>query len=154
MQLLLEEVCQNLRNWFVSYDKGDVFSGSFEVKDGVITGQGQTKTPTINAGDYFRIIGSRQNDGVYIAGTDTPKDEYFNGQVWILRPPAAFLALLNDIAQWQERNGAADSANMSPFTSESFGGYSYSKGAAGQTGGTAITWQRQFSSRLNAWRKI
>lgn len=154
MQILLEEVCQHLRNWFVSADKGDVYSGSFRVTDGEITGEGQTKTPDINSGDYFRIIGSRQNDGVYIAGTDTPQDDYFNGQVWILRPSAAFLALVKDIGDWQEQNGAADSANMSPFASESFGGYSYSKGSAGANGGTAMTWQRQFASRLNAWRKI
>ena len=47
---------------------------------------------------------------------------------------------------------------MSPFTSESFAGYSYSKGGAGgsgSSGGSGATgWKAAFASRLNAWRKL
>lgn len=154
MQLLLEEICQHIRNWFCDFRRGDVTSGVFIIQDGVITGAGRTATPTIDEGTYFRIIGSRKNDGVYIAGTDIPTDETFNGQVWIMHPTAAFLACVNEIAAWQAKNGGVDSENMSPYTSESFGGYSYSKGGGGSQGGTATTWQGQFASRLNAWRKI
>lgn len=155
MQLLLEEICQNLRNWFCRYEDGDVISGTFNIAEGVIIPIGKTKLPEIEDGTYFRIVGSFKNNGVYIKGTDIPVDESFNGQIWLLHFPAAFLALVSEIAEWQEKNGAIDSTNMSPFTSESFGGYSYSKGSGtGSGGGAAVSWQNQFASRLNAWRKI
>lgn len=153
MQPLFEEICQHLRNWFCDYNSGDVYAGSFTITSGTISGQGKTKTPPIESGMYYRIIGSYKTNGVYKAGTDTPADDTFNGQVWLLHPPAAFLALYADIKAWQEKNGGAESANMSPFTSESFGGYSYSKSGSGN-GGAAATWQGQFNSRLNTWRKI
>lgn len=154
MQPLFEEICQHLRNWFCDYNSGDVYAGSFTIISGTISGQGKTKTPPIESGMYYRIIGSYKTNGVYKAGTDTPADDTFNGQVWLLHPPAAFLALVKDISDWQAVNGAATSTNMSPFSSESFGGYSYSKGAGSGGGGTATTWQAQFASRLNTWRKI
>ena len=49
-----------------------------------------------------------------------------------------------------------ENPNMSPFSSESFGGYSYSKaqGYAGEGGGMLNTWQAIFASRLAPWRKI
>lgn len=154
MQNLLEEICQHLRNWFTTYDRGDVYSGSFSISGGIIEGAGTTSTPEISAGMYYRIIGSYKNDGVYLAGTDTPTDEAFNGQVWIMHPPAAFIALVSEIKTWQEANGGATSDNMSPFASESFGGYSYSKGSGNSAGGTATSWASQYAARLNAWRKI
>ena len=155
MQLLLEEICQNLRNWFCDYTKGDVISGSFAIHNGVISGIGKTVVPEIETGTYYRIVGSYKNNGVYLAGTDVPVDETFNGQLWFLHFPAAFLALVKEISDWQELNGGADSINMSPFNSESFGGYSYTKGGSSSAGGgNATTWQQQYASRLNAWRKI
>ena len=66
-----------------------------------------------------------------------------------------FEELCNDISAWREKNEAADSANMSPFSSESFGGYSYSKGSSGSSGGgSGVTWQDQFRARLNTYRRI
>ena len=40
----------------------------------------------------------------------------------------------------------------SPYTSESFGDYSYTK-ATGESG-APLTWRDVFASRLNAWRKL
>lgn len=154
MQLLLEEVCTHIRNWFVDYNQGDIYSGTFSIQNGEITGKGTTKTPTIESGMYYRIVGSFKNNGVYLAGTDAPVDEEFNGQIWLLHPTAAFLSLVAEIDAWQKAYGGSDSVNMSPYSSESFGGYSYSKGGSGSGGATATTWQGQFASRLNAWRKI
>ena len=78
-------------------------------------------------------------------------DEIFDGVIWLMAIPKAFLDLVKEIEDWQKKNGAADSAAMSPFNSESFGGYSYSKGTGG---GTATTWQTIYASHLNIWRKI
>jgi hypothetical protein len=44
---------------------------------------------------------------------------------------------------------------MSPFTSESFGGYSYSKGGGSDASGKGQnTWQGAFKARLNAYRRM
>ena len=156
MQTLIEEICQNIRNYFVDFYRGDVFRGAFSIENDEIVATDGSKTPIITNGMYYRIKGSYLNDGVYLKGTDIPKDETFKGEIWLMHPPASFLSLVEEIAAWNEINAAVDSANMSPFTSESFGGYSYSKGNGnGQSGsGTAVTWQAQFATRLNAWRKV
>ena len=45
--------------------------------------------------------------------------------------------------------------SMSPFTSESFAGYSYSKSGSGNAnGGSNITWQDAFGGRLNKYRRL
>ncbi len=154
MQLMLEEVCQNIRNFFCDYKKGDICAGEFQIVNGQLEGLNGTPTPVIYTGLYYRIVGSRINNGIFIAGTDTLTDEEaFDGEVWLLRLPVAFLALVEEIKEWQEKNGAATSDNMSPFNSESFGGYSYSKGTS-SSGGAAVSWASQYAARLNAWRKI
>ena len=149
MQLIIEEVCQSIRNFFTKHDGSDVLQGAFSIDSGILYYNGEV-VPQVG---YFRIVGSALNDGVYKGGVDTLQDEAFTGEVWFMHPPAAFLACCKDIADWQAANGGADSANMSPYSSESFGGYSYSKGG-GVNGATAVTWAAQFRSRLNAWRKI
>ena len=148
MQIILEEICQNIRNFFV----GEVKEGAITINDGAISINGEPEE--ISDGRYYRIVGSYENDGIYIAGTDTPTNETFAGEIWLMRPSPAFLALVEEIKAWQTANGAADSQNLSPYTSESFGGYSYSKSGGGTGGGTAATWQGQYAARLNAWRKI
>jgi hypothetical protein len=154
MRILLEEICRETRNWFCDYTKGDIYAGRFQIEDGTITGLDGTRTPPITEGMHYRISGSYKNDGICLAGTDTPEDETFTGEIWLLHFPKAFLELCDEIKAWQDENGGATSTNMSPFTSESFGGYSYSKGGSGASGGTAVTWKAQYASRLNAWRKI
>ena len=150
MQLTIEEVCQSIRNYFTRPDGRDVLVGTFTISGDVLYCDGEV----VPQDGYFRIIGSASNDGVYKAGTDHfATDETFDGEMWFMHLPAAFVACCKDISEWQTANGGASSANMSPYSSESFGGYSYSKGG-GTNGATAVTWQAQFRSRLNAWRKI
>lgn len=85
-------------------------------------------------------------------------DEVFTGAVWAMAVPPSVIALAEDIQAWQAKNGTVDSVAMSPFTSESFGGYSYSKSGGSTTNGGsasgANTWQGAFANRLNMWRKI
>ena len=73
-------------------------------------------------------------------------DEVFNGAVWALAVPKAVIDLSAEIAEWDKKN------QPSSFTSESFGGYSYSK--ATNASGVAVGWQDVFKSRLNQWRRI
>lgn len=143
---MLTELCQELRNWF---DLSRHF-GTFEIKDGSLTAD------FLVEGQYYRVCGSIFNDGVHQYGEHKLRDETFDGAVWALAIPEPVIELAKDIDAWREKYEATDSAALSPFTSESFGGYSYTKSGSGSaaegTGGTS--WQSAFRARLNRWRKI
>ena len=139
---MLEQVLMNIRNWFTV--DGGIYSGTFTIKDGGIA------LPFLANGQYFRICGSVFNDGLHQYPADGLVDETFNGTIWALAIPKAVIELADEIGKWQEKNGEAAS---SPFSSESFGGYSYSKATDAETGG-AVTWQSAFKQQLSAWRKI
>lgn len=145
---MLTEICAEIRNYFCK-DEDKVF-GDFAVSDGVLT-------PSVGLAEnqYYRIVGSVFNDGVH-ASSDALTDEgTFSGAVWKMRVPAGFLELVEDIMAWQDKNGAVDSAAMSPYNSESFGGYSYTKGSSGSASdGIGASWRSAFASRLNIYRKI
>ena len=139
---MLEQVLMNIRNWF-SVD-GGIYSGTFTIEDGGIT------LPFLANGQYFRICGSVFNDGLHQYPEDDLVDETFNGTILALAIPKAVIELADEIGAWQEKNGEA---SASPYQSESFGGYSYSKATDAETGG-AVTWQSAFKKQLSAWRKI
>ena len=139
---MLEQVLMNIRNWFPV--KGGIYSGTFTIKDGGIT------LPFLADGQYFRICGSVFNDGLHQYNVLDLTDETFNGTIWALSIPQPIIDLANEIQEWQNKNADALS---SPYSSESFGGYSYSKATNSETGG-AETWQSHFKQQLSAWRKI
>ena len=139
---MLEQVLMNIRNWFEV--KGGIYSGTFTIKDGGIT------LPFLADGQYFRICGSVFNDGLHQYNVLDLTDETFTGTIWALAIPKAVIELADEIQKWQEKNGEA---SVSPYQSESFGGYSYSKATDAETGG-AVTWQSAFKRQLSAWRKI
>lgn len=148
----LTELCQELRNWF---DRERI-DGTFTVRDGCITPTGKTRWKTVPAlGTYIRIIGSWHNDGIHQYGDYTLKNETFDGSVWLLSIPEPVLQLACDIEKWKEKYESVESGAMSPYTSESWGGYSYQKTAPGSSGGGgSYGWRSVFKPRLNAWRKI
>ena len=139
---MLEQVLMNIRNWFTV--KGGIYSGTFTIKDGGIA------LPFLANGQYFRICGSVFNDGLHQYPEDDLVDETFNGTIWALAIPKAVIDLAAEIEAWETKNG---DAAKSPFSSESFGGYQYSKQTDAETGG-AVTWQSAFKKQLSAWRKI
>lgn len=144
---MLTELCQELRNWF---DLERHF-GSFEISGGALN------VDFLANGQYYRIVGSVFNDGVHKRGdaTDTLTNETFDGAVWALGIPKAVIDLAAEISAWVAKYGGAEGVATSPFASESFGGYSYSKATFASSGGSgAATWQAVFKSRLNMWRKI
>ena len=150
---MLTEICQEIRNWF---DK-DRYFGTFKIEDGVLTNEDGTALPLV-ADQYYRIIGSVFNDGVHKVGASSYlKDEIFDGAIWAMAIPPQVIALATEIEAWQDKNGGVASVNMSPYNSESFGGYSYSKSGGGAASGGdsgAGTWQGAYAKRLNMWRKI
>ena len=139
---MLEQVLMNIRRWFPV--EGGIHSGTFTIKDGGIT------LPFLADGQYFRICGSVFNDGLHQYNVLDLTDETFTGTIWALAIPKAVIELADEIQKWKEKNGEA---SVSPYQSESFGGYSYSKATDAETGG-AVTWQSAFKKQLSAWRKI
>ena len=142
---MLTELCAELKNYFLRDRESDIHSGTFTIASGSIEA-----LPFLQEGQYFRIVGSLLNDGVYQYPATGLADETFTGAVWAMAIPPAVIALAGEIAQWTAKN--ADTID-SPYTSESFGGYSYSKGTS-VSGTGAYTWQDQFASRLNPWRRL
>ena len=139
---MLEQVLMHLKNWFLV--PGGIHEGTYTIEDGGIT------LPFLANGQYFRICGSVFNDGLHQYPSCDLRNETFDGSVWALAIPQAVIELSAEIEAWQTKNG---DASVSPYQSESFGGYSYSKATDSANGG-AVTWQSAFRSRMNAWRKL
>lgn len=106
---------------------------------------GTMEIPDALPGQYVRIIGSILNDGVYQYPLTGLIDETFTGTVRLLAIPKPVLALVDEIETWAEKN------QPTAFTSESFGGYSYSR--ATNADGVAASWQDVFRARLAPYRK-
>lgn len=142
--MTMTELCQELKNYFVRSDE-DIHHGQYSISGGSIS-----PADFLIDGQYFRIVGSVLNDGVYEYPTDALIDETFTGAIWAMAIPPDVIALASEIDSWIN-----DNANVlnSPYTSESFGGYSYTKASASYGAGS-YSWQNHFASRLNKWRKI
>lgn len=139
---MLEQILRYVNNWFLVSS----YHGTFHIESGSIT------LPFLIPGQYFRIIGSVFNDGLYrYQGRGDLTDETFDGTVWALAIPQAVVDLAEEIGAWEEKNGEAVA---SPFVSESFGGYSYTKKSGASDGNASCGWQGAFSDRLRMWRKI
>lgn len=145
----LFEVCKYLKNWFDRNQKKHI--GVIKISGGELE-----NTYDLKSGQYYRIVGSVLNDGIYKHPFNTLTDEVFDGAIWEMAIPQAFLSLCDDIEAWKNKYAAADSTALSPFNSESFGGYSYSKssGANDTAKDKSGTWQGVFGARLAPWRKI
>ena len=148
MELILSEICEYLNNYF--WEKK--IQGTFTISNGEIT------VPSLKNGQYFRILGSTFNDGVHkypITESTKLTDESFKGEVWAMAVPQTVIAIASDIKDWQTKYGTASSDAMSPFNSESFNGYSYSKSGSGNAnGGSNVSWQDAFGGRLNKYRRL
>ena len=153
---MLYEICHWLKNWFARAQ----YVGEFTIEGGELRttyDDGQNFVPlTVANGQYIRIINSALNDGVYQWPCTTLEDEVFDGGVWVMSPPKDFLAIVDEIAQWNDKNGGVNGALNTPYSSESFGGYSYTKAGGGDNanGGSGTSWKDIFGSRLWQWRKL
>ena len=139
--MIFTELCAELRNWFVVPD-------GVHVQTYTISGGSIVPLDFLQDGQYFRIVGSVFNDGVYQYPATSLTDEVFDGAVWAMAIPPSVIDLAAEIEEYNN----SDSGKASPFTSESFGGYSYTK--ATDANGAPIGWQKAFASRLNQWRKL
>nr|DAO63072.1 MAG TPA: DNA polymerase family B [Caudoviricetes sp.] len=141
---MLTELCRECRNWFTSRE--DKHVGDFTISNGVVS-----PSDFLLNGQFFRVVGSHFNDGVYRnvpESLSSLTDEVFTGQIWAMCVPPAFVALDEEIEEFNKKTASASG----PYSSESWGGYSYTL-ATGATGGV-ITWQEAFAKKLNTWRKL
>lgn len=140
---MLEKVLTYIHNWF----EVAVVRSEWSIEDGAL------ELSHVQEGQYYRIVGSVFNDGLHKHPAEDLQDESFTGAVWALAIPKALLELTEEIEGWVEQYGAAAE---SPFNSESFENYSYSKGAAASAnnGSPANGWQEHFEARLIPYRKL
>lgn len=147
---MLGEICAYLRNYF---DNGQPHTfGEIEIRNGALF------TPcNLKAGQYFRIIGSTFNDGVYQFPTTALRaDETFNGAVWGMAVPPDLIDLIAEMEAWKADKSNAYALN-SPYQSESKADYSYTlksgtDGSGKNNGASALI--NQFAGRLSRWKKL
>lgn len=157
--MILEQILDHIHNYF----EKDIVEGEFTIESGSIS------LDFLQEGQYFKIVGSVFNDGVHVyhepnnnvtgqtSGSqieDTLTDEVFEGEIWAMAVPRAVIALASEIQEWANTYG---DSMVSPYQSESFGGYSYTKKSSGSQESSAndsSDWRSVFRSRLNNWRKI
>lgn len=143
---MIERICAFIHNYFSG--GADIHAGTYTIENGSIT------LPFLLYGQYFRIVGSALNDGVYQYPATDLTDETFDGDVWAMRVPKAVQSIATEAADLERMHGAALN---NPYTSESvIGAYSYSKGAGATGGADAWLFGRDgvFGTQLNKWRKI
>lgn len=137
---MLETVLNHLHNWFEI--RGAARYGTYSIVSGAVA------LDYMRDGQYYKIEGSVFNDGLHKYGDSTKLvDETFTGFIIPLAVPKAVVTLADEIKVYCEKNPATDKV------SESFGGYSYTRGTDGNgrvTGG----WQTAFRDRLNLWKKV
>lgn len=143
---MLTEIMRYINNYF----EDGYIDGTFTIaEDGTLS-----PADGIKNGQYICITGSTFHNGVFrvlggvIENAFEMQPETFTGRVWTLHPPGSFLHMCTMIEAFQKANEKTNG----PYTSESFGGYSYTKATNGN-GGLA-TWQDAFGAQLNNWRHM
>jgi len=141
----LKEICDYIHNYF----EYEYYEGEYAITDGSI----DLSNVDIQENQYYMIEGSVFNDGIYKHISTDLADETFRGTIITMRVPKDVLDVLNEVTEWEENN---KNVLQNPLNSESFGGYSYSKGTSSKKDGSqgAYTWRDVFGDRLKAYRKI
>lgn len=139
---MLEAILNSLHNWFLI--PGAARCGTFEVAFGTLD------IDFLQYDQYYRIEGSVFNDGLHRHPGADMQDEVFTGTVYPMAVPRAVVKLAHEIEEWCEKNPETDKV------SESFGGYSYTRGSTAQAGTSAgvSRWETAFAGRLREWKKV
>ena len=132
----LFELLTYLRNFFPGK--------KWEFSDFQITG-GKIELPELWDGSHYLVEGSRRNDGIHVYGDNDLLPETFTGTVTELCIDKQLLKKWVSINNWCREN---EKLIYSPYQSESFGGYAYTK--------TTVTtsWKSVFADDLRPWRKL
>lgn len=140
----LEDYCANLKNYFIADFDKDIHVGIYTIKNGVIDIDN-----FIVDNQYFRIVGSKFNDGVYNYSKELELiDETFNGAVWAMSVPPHFIKLAEEADKYLNEH-----PNSMALQSESFGGYSYTRCSSDIIGGFEYL-PSSISVKLNRYRRV
>ena len=153
MEKMLTEICHEVNNYF----RRDSIRKTFSVEGGALIGLPEG---FVQESQFFLIEGSIFNDGVHKflkTGMNLRDEKEFSGNITALAIPQEFQDLVAEISEWVTKYGGTDSAALSPFSSESFGGYSYSKASGGSSSdgsSDGANWKSVFATRLAKWRRV
>lgn len=145
--MTITDFCEELHNFF----EIEKYIESVTIENGALLGF----SDRLQENQYFRIVGSVFNYGVYKYPATDLKDETFSGAVWAMAVPPSALALFNTIKEWDSQYGN-NADNYSPYTSEAMHHYSRTFATYTNSNGEVVrpTWQAVFRTELNRWRKI
>lgn len=145
---MLEQILMEIHNWFRVQDGVDgIHPGTYTIENGGIA------LPFLRDGQYFRIMGSVFNDGLHRYGPDMEAltDETFEGTVWALSIPKAVVDAAAEAEAWLAKNGAIANGI---YTSESFGGYAYTKDTAAADSVAQTGIPAHILAKVNCYRKV
>lgn len=141
----LDFYCANLKNYFINDFSKDLYFGEFTIVDNNIT------LSFLDDNQYFRIVGSKFNDGVYKYDNKlTLVDETFQGAIWAMSVPPDFLAAVQEAETYL----AAHPLGVE-YQSESFGGYSYTRMSGGNPTASGFWFLPAITAqKLNQYRRL
>lgn len=141
MIISVPDLMRETRNFFPAA----AMDASWTLHNGALT-----PADGLHPGDWMAVTGSLFNNGVFQLNGDcaipSAVDESWTGVVWLLAPPADFLALAVEIDAWVRQQGNAVAVK------ESFG--AYSRELATDSDGKPITWQAYFARQLQPWQRM
>lgn len=134
MNVTIPEVMRHVRSYFAS---GSI-TESWTIADGHLT-------PDLYfPGEWIAITGPDAPCGVYQLDENCAlpgvPDAAWTGQIFLLNPPAAFLRLCDEIAEWAKAHPDLT------MTSERFGEYSRTQ--------TSADWRQVFASALAPYTRM
>lgn len=139
--ITVPDLMRETRNYFPSA----ALDAFWTLHNGTLTPSG-----SLAAGSWVAVTGSFYNNGVYQLDGNAAilgaVDESWQGRIWLLAPPADFLALADQISAWAEQQGQGAAVK------ESFG--AYSREVATGPDGRPLTWQVQFAEALRPYRRM
>lgn len=146
---MLTEICAYLRNWFDRDSSGNrlpSWTEQITISGGELAGFSDRLLP----GQYFRILDSVMNNGVWQYGTDFLADETFNGTVQSMAVPQE---IIDAKERWEQYRKQYGEVLDSPFSSENYFGYSWSKDSSA-TNASQNGMPSSVEAALAPWRKI
>ena len=169
---MLTEICQYLHNYFdyerfigeitiVARQDGLYPSDELTPGDEILPNADESAKVFCNGveieisdGQYFALFRQRIPLGVFQL-SELTENKTFAGSVWLMDVPKAIKSADTWAETWKANNMAAGSEANSVYQSESFGGYSYSKGnnSKGKVGASIFD-NAQFAAMLAPYRKL
>lgn len=143
--MTLDDYCADLKNYFISDFDKDIHLGDYTISNSTIT------LDFLDENQYFRIVGSKFNDGVYKYDNKLAlTDETFNGAIWAMSVPPQFIAAVGEATTYLTAH-----PNAMALKSESFGGYSYTRSIGGTTALNGFGYlPSTIADKLNRYRRI